>query len=352
MTSRKRPNDSPGSPSRRILRRSQRGQVFALVAVSMVALVALGGFVVDVGGAYYAHRRAQAAADASALAAAQLLPADTAAATAVANQVQAQNLPDGSIDSPTYGSTYTANDTVSVRANKSLSGVFSNLFTGKVAHADAKATVASYTGWSMNIAPWAIPQASLVWGQTVMFKTDTAGQGNFGGAQLPVLEYSCSLGTGGNDYRDLIANSEHSCLVQVGDQLQSKTGNLAGPTFQGLQNRTVNGQGVITPFCPSPSSCPILKLQSDGSYVLTTYNHPNLIVIPVVDQVSNGSKPYTVVGFAWFIIQNYTSKTVSGMFIGSQAPSAAKCPTATNPNAPCPVGAYNSLGFKTILLTG
>src|SRR5262249_2646023 len=83
---------------------------------------------------------------------------------------------------------------------------------------------------------------------------------------------------------------------------------------------------------------------------LTTYEHPNLIVIPVVDQISNGSKPYTVVGFAWFIIQKYTAKTVEGMFIGSQAPNGEKCPTATDPNAACPVGGYNTLGFKGIEL--
>ena len=328
---------------------AESGQVFALMAVGLVALVAMGGFAVDVGKAYQSHRRAQAAADASALGAAQLLPGDASAATAAAQTLRATNLSEGSINAPVYSSTYgVANDTVSVTANTPLSGVFSKLFNGKSAHATAKAVVGSYLGWSMNIAPWAIPQQMLVWAQQVQFKTDKAGQGNFGGAQLPIIQYNCNLGSGGNDYRDLIDNADQSCLVQVGDQLQSKTGNLAGPTLQGLDNRVVNGQHVITPFCPTADNCPILVKQTDGSYVLTTYQHPNLVVIPVVDQIANGSKPYTVVGFAWFIIQNYTNKTVTGMFISSDAPNAAKCPTASDPNAPCPIGAYNQLGFKVI----
>jgi hypothetical protein len=338
---------------RRLRWRSECGQVFGFIAVGIVALLAMGAFVVDVGGAYETHRQTQAAADASALGAAQLLPGDTSAATSTATALQQTNLASGSINTPVYSSTYTANDTVTVTANKSLSGVFSTIFNGKTAHATAKATVGSYTGWSTNIAPWAIAQQSLVWGQTVQFKTQTSGSaGNFGGAQLPIIQDGCSLGTGGNDYRDLIDNTDQSCLVQVGDVLNSKTGNLAGPTQQGLQNRVVNGQSVQQPFCMQPQDCPILDQQSDGSYVLTTYSHPNLVVIPVVNTIGNGSTSYTVVGFAWFIIQKYDSKDVWGMFISSDAPSGAKCPTASDPNAPCPIGAYSQLGFKVIQLTG
>jgi hypothetical protein len=40
------------------------------------------------------------------------------------------------------------------------------------------------------------------------------------------------------------------------------------------------------------------------------------------------------------------------MFISSNAPSGAKCPTASDPNAACPIGAYTPYGFKEIQLTG
>jgi Flp pilus assembly protein TadG len=326
----------------------QEGQVLVLMAVGMVGLIAMAGFAVDVSAAYHTHRRTQAAADAAAMAAAEYLPESTSQASSAASSVSAQNLTGGTVTTA-YTATYTANDTVTATAKATSPGTFTKVLGINSFNATATATarVGSYSGWANNIAPWAIPQQSLVWGQNVQFKTDQAGQGNFGGAQLPVLQYSCALGTGGNDYRDLIDNLEQSCLVQVGDKLQSKTGNLAGPTFQGLNMRVVNGMKVQQNFDPYT----ILQAQPDGTYVLTTYQHPNLIVIPIVDQINNGSKPYVVVGFAWFIITSYTNKTVNGMFVGSQAPNGAKCPTATDPNAPCPIGAYNQLGFKVISLT-
>jgi hypothetical protein len=318
------------------------------MAIAMVGLIAMTGFAADVSAAYHTHRRTQAAADAAALAAAEYLPESTSQATLASNSVSGQNLSDGSV-STAYTATFITNDTVKATAKATSPTAFVKVLgiNSIAATATATARVGSYTGWANNIAPWAIPQQALVWGQNVQFKTDQAGQGNFGGTQLPVVQFSCALGTGGNDYRDLIDNGEQSCLVQIGDKLQSKTGNLAGPTFQGLNMRVVNGMSVIQNFDPYS----ILQAQPDGTYVLTTYLHPNLIVIPVVDQVNNGSKPYTVVGFAWFIITSYTNKTVNGMFVGSQAPNGAKCPTATNPNASCPVGAYNQLGFKVITLT-
>jgi Flp pilus assembly protein TadG len=314
----------------------------------MTAIIAMAGFAVDVSAAYHQHRRAQAAADAAAMSAAEYLPESTSQATSASNTVSAQNLSDGTVTTA-YSTKYVANDTVTATAKDSSAGVFVKEIgiNSLNATATAIATVGSYSGWANNIAPWAIPQQSLVWGQSVQFKTDKAGQGNFGAAQLPVVQQNCTLGTGGNDYRYLINNTENSCLVQVGDQLQSKTGDLSGPTNQGLSQRVINGLNVIQNFDPYT----ILKQQPGGTYVLTTYNHPNLIVIPVVDQVNNGSKPYTVVGFAWFIITNYTNKTVTGMFIGSEAPKGAICPTQNDPNAPCPIGAYNQLGFKVISLS-
>ena len=109
--------------TRRLFPRSENGQVFALMAISILALIGLSGFVVDVGVAYRAHRRAQTTADASALGAAQLLPGDTSLATATANGLRAQNLSEGSIDAPTYSSTYTSNDTVTVTARTTSAGV-------------------------------------------------------------------------------------------------------------------------------------------------------------------------------------------------------------------------------------
>jgi Putative Flp pilus-assembly TadE/G-like len=324
-------------------KRSEAGQVLALTAVSMIGLLAMTAFVIDVGSAYGLHRRTQAAADASALAAAQLLP-DTATATDVSNVKATQNLPDGTV-TPQYSQTYAANDTVTATASASTPSTFAKVFGIDTFNAKASATamIGSYLGWANDIAPWTTDVGHLLWGQNVTFKVDQGSQfaaGNFGNVSLPIKENSCQLGQG-SDYKALIANNEHSCLVQGGDWITTggSTGNKTGQTAQGLQQR-----GAINGFDPYS----ILDQQPDGSYVLTTYDHPNLVVIPVIQSFGNGSTSVQVIGFAWFIITDYTNKTVSGMFIDSRAPSAAVCPTATNPNAACPVGAFTPYGFKVI----
>jgi Flp pilus assembly protein TadG len=340
------------------LAHDQRGQVFAITAVAMFALVLMAGFVIDVGAAIRQHRHAQRAADASALAAAQMLPTSTSQATLASTQVAAQNFTDGTMNQwsklpagcsadPCYKTTYVANDTVSVQADTSSGAFFTKIFhpSGFPITATATARVGSYTGWSTNIAPWVTDKDSLLWGQTATFKVkpgQQASSGNFGGAQLPVNENGCKLSNGGSDYRSLIGDSSHSCLVQVGNQLLPETGNLTGPTGQGLSDR-----GTITPFNPYN----ILKQLPDGDYVLTTYSHPNLVVIPVIDSFHPGnSSPFNVIGFAWFIITSYTNNSVTGMFIGSEVPSGAQCIGSGGGQVDCPVGGYSDLGFKVIEL--
>ncbi len=72
------------SPIRRRLK-AESGQILVWIAVSAVALLAMVGFVVDVGHVFNAHRELQASADAAALAGAQDLP-NTGLATASAMQ--------------------------------------------------------------------------------------------------------------------------------------------------------------------------------------------------------------------------------------------------------------------------
>jgi Flp pilus assembly protein TadG len=322
-------------------KRSESGQVLAATAVSMVLLVAMTAFVIDVGMAYKLHRRTQAAADASALAAAQMLP-DTTSATQVSNAKAAQNtqgLQNASV-TPAYSQTYVSNDTVTATAAASTPSVFAKLFGVDTFNAKASATalIGSYTGWSKDIAPWATDKQHINWGQSITFKTDKAGQGNFGATTLDVQEIGCSPGTGGSDYQNLIGMSEHPCVVHEGDVLESKPGNMAGPTKQGLDDR-----GVIQNFDPYS----ILAQQPNGSYVLTNYDHPNVVVIPVVDYIGNGRTSYTVVGFAWFIITSYTSKTVTGMFIDSSAPNGATC---TGSPGGCPIGGYDPYSIRVVQL--
>jgi Flp pilus assembly protein TadG len=340
-----RPSESGGTILGR-LRRAQRGQVLAMMAVSTVAMIGLGAIVMDVGAAYRGQRKAQSAADGSALAAAQMLPNSTSQATTASNAVKAKNLPDGTV-ALSFASTYVANDTAITKADTTTPSFLARILGFSIFNesADARAVTGSYTGWSKGMSPWVTDKASIKWGQIIQFKVragDQASSGNFGAARLPVNEESCSPASGGSDYRKLIGGGFTSCQVSLGDKLNPETGNVTGPTGQGLADR-----GVIQNFDPYS----ILAQQADGSYVLTTYTHPNLIVIPVIDKFNNGNaSPFTVIGFAWFIITSYTSNTVNGMFIGSWAPGGAQCSTGGSTTS-CPIGGFSPYGFKVIVLS-
>jgi hypothetical protein len=72
--------------------RGERGQILAVVALALVALLGIGAFAIDVGYAYYAKRQLQSATDAAALAGAQDLPV-AATAISVATTYAAANVP-------------------------------------------------------------------------------------------------------------------------------------------------------------------------------------------------------------------------------------------------------------------
>ncbi len=107
--------------------KNERGQVLAITAISIVALLAMTAFVTDVGAWFREHRHAQAVADAAALAGAQALP-DTGTASSLALQYAGQNGGGVSSGDVTFQSQYTQNDTIAVKSNATSSGFFARIF--------------------------------------------------------------------------------------------------------------------------------------------------------------------------------------------------------------------------------
>jgi hypothetical protein len=322
-----------------------------VVVVTMVSLLGMAALVLDLGYGFVVKRQAQAAADASALAAVQALPDTAAAGTASASYASRNFSGDTRQVTITYSSRFSTDDTANTHATATAPSFFGKLlgFSSYAAGATASATVGSYTGWANNVSPWTVdrPHAHNDFGSTITFKVasgnDKFTPGNFGAVQLPIRELGCALGNGTTNYRDLIIRNSHSCLVQVGDTLQSETGDLGANTGNALHDR-----GAVTGFDPYS----VLQLRSDGSYEITDYNNANVILIPIVDNFSNGATTFHVTTLAWFIITNYAQKEVTGMFVRSQAQSGALCPTASNPNNPCPIGARDPDGTTVVLLSG
>ena len=329
-----------------MIRRDERGQAFVTTALFLVVLCGMAALVLDVGSWFRDKRQFQATADAAALAGAQALPTSWGTAKQLAKDYADKNgghVKPGDITSST---TYVTGDTISVRAQDNEAGVFSRVLGVNSVNvtADASAVKGSFTGWALGLAPWVIDKQSLVYQQLTTFKVesgDQAAPGNFGGVDLPMYEAGCANSSGGNDYYDLIARRSHSCLVNINGSLPVEPGNKAAT------GTAVKDRGAKNNFDPYS----IITTDANGTPELTDYTNPNVIVIPIIKAFHQGSStPFTVVGFAWFIITDYTNKTVSGMFFRSGVPSSAICPTANNPTAECPFGGYNPDAFSAVKL--
>jgi Flp pilus assembly protein TadG len=134
--------------------RSERGQMVAVLAVSVAALIAMGAFVMDVGAWMRTHRATQSVADASALAAAQKLPQSTADATTLANDYSTKN--GGGVTQIQFETKTFANDTVSVRADRTSPGFLSRVLG--IASVDVNAT-AKARAYNISAAKYVAPFA-------------------------------------------------------------------------------------------------------------------------------------------------------------------------------------------------
>ena len=126
-------------------RTNERGQAVVLMVISLAVLTGMAALVLDVGVWMRTDRRLQATADAAALAGAQKLPADVAGAKALAQTYANRNGGDVLGSDIVVTTTYTSNDTISVKAAKTQSGIFSKILGINSANikADAKARVDS-----------------------------------------------------------------------------------------------------------------------------------------------------------------------------------------------------------------
>jgi hypothetical protein len=146
--------------AKRLTLRDERGQMLAMLTVSVVALIACGAFVMDVGAWLQGHRATQAVADASALAGAQALPADTGTATAVALLYSTKNgggVAGGDIQ---FASNTFTSDTIKVKARRTGAGFLSRVLGISSVNLTADAEARAYNlGEATYAAPFGISKS-------------------------------------------------------------------------------------------------------------------------------------------------------------------------------------------------
>jgi len=296
-----------------------------LITVFMMALHGMAALAIDAGSWYQAKRSVQAAADASALAGASQLPLGWSTAQTAAQTEYSRN--GSGSDTVTYQNTanLTTGDTVKVTASRVSTSFFAKLFgfTNATITATASATIESYTTVTSTgqVMPWGVMKASWTLGSQYSIYTDGTSPNN-GALSLPVKSgTSCTGTSGGSDYKNTINGSTLSCDVSVGQLVDVKTGQNTGPTAQGIDARVTSWKTLDQ----------IVTLTSGGQATILLPNSPQLLLLPVVENATNGSSVWPsgsgqvrVVGFAWFVLTQpgYTNggKTVLGTFIGLSGP--------------------------------
>jgi Flp pilus assembly protein TadG len=139
-------------------RRNEDGQAIVLSVLALVAVLGMCALVLDVGSWFRTHRRLQATADAAALAGAQALPGDPSGATALAQTYADKNGGDVLGSDIVISSTYSANDTISVKAERNDSGMFTRALgivtpTKLTTHAKARVDAPAQ---AMYVAPMVV----------------------------------------------------------------------------------------------------------------------------------------------------------------------------------------------------
>lgn len=132
--------------------RSERGQALVLPTLFLVALLGMAALVLDIGSWFREQRDTQRIADAAALAGAQALPEDPAAARGLA--IQYTNKNGGGSPQISFRSTRAGVDTIDVTLRRDAPGFFSKLFGVDKVNVGAKASARAS---NINSARWAAP---------------------------------------------------------------------------------------------------------------------------------------------------------------------------------------------------
>lgn len=302
-------------------RDDDRGSVTALVAVLLVVIVGAQALLVDVLRLHGERWLLQTAADAAAMAASASLPATDGgsldAASAVAFNYAALNGVAGSDVSVQFATDAVTNDQVTVSATRAVPITLGSVFgIGEVSvQARATAQVGTLSGLT-GVLPWGfVPSAGgLDFGALSCLKLGSdeemcpGARGVFNAIDID------DEGSGSASiYRDRIVSGS-TTQVRVGDTKQRVSGNMTGPTKQGVGCTGNSGRisGNTTTFEE-------LVVTIDGEHQVTDWANPRIAVIPFVEPGANDT--VTVIGFGAFFIEGCGDHgSVLGRFIRTVVP--------------------------------
>ena len=297
----------------------EEGQTLVLFALGLIAFMGLVGLSIDVGRLVYMRTDLQKTADAAAFAGSQELPSSSTA-IAIANDYVTQNNGSASANVTVF-TTHGTNDSITVVASRDVGFSFMRAlgFTSHEVSARATVRVGTYKGGA-GLLPFGLvandgsdpddeSNSTLLHngcfshmdGDMPVFDQNTTctlkyGAGTNTGGDFGALGLD---GTGADIYRDTIVNGTTSTF-RKGDQVIPETGNMNGPTHQGIDDRLASARPAK---CQGDTEGEILSVNDDDTVTILPgcESHPRIAIIPVVDQIDN-PEPTTILGFAYVFI--------------------------------------------------
>jgi hypothetical protein len=270
----------------------EQGSSIILMGVAIIGLLAIVGLVIDGGTLYMSKSHLQKTANAAALSGAQELTYNETAVTEVVNQVLQAHQETNSL----VQTIIEMEHKVTVHLEKEVTLSFVNIFGYDSAPVEAIATAEiMMMSKAAGAAPLGIDESiSLEFYREYKLKVDEADvdTGNFGVLALG--------GTGASTYEQNLKYGYQNA-IQVGDILGLQTGNIAGKTKTGVQERL--------------DACPYLAGETHHR------DCSRILLIPVYQPytyATNQLQEVKITGFAYFYIlepMNSQDKTIKGMFI-------------------------------------
>jgi len=342
-------------------RRDERGSVLLLAAAAIVVLLGLAALVVDLGRIYVGRQRAQNVCDAAALAGAwglathygnlslaestatqlatqsaasnnAVMPAWQVLAYGTSNPGVAITFPSGAVtDDAGRTVTLSEGDAIKTQGSVNVSYFFARIFslTAKTVSASCTVVVRPTDQFCSDLyAPLAVSNLTIfgdgtpqhppiTFGTQVTLKTEAwqdnfIGPGNFGAVVLP------GDGPGAASYRARLSGDAGTTCLSATPSLtvETKTGNMVGPTNQGLQSRL--GKETDPRFTNDATAWQNWVAAYDPNTMSFPRTWRLMIVMVMMDPSApqGGRTTVDVTGMAGFFIESSAGDgTVTGRFV-------------------------------------
>lgn len=269
---------------------AEQGTAAVIIALTLTVLAGITALVLDAGFLYWQKTRLSNACDAAALAAIQDLPRSETEAIACAKHFVLLNFP--SLEENIAVAISEDKQEITVQAQHRQPLFFARVLGQEEGVVKAQATARiEGIGSILGAAPLSIGDQAFILGEEYHLK-DSPGDfydpyhrsGWYGPLALG--------GNGANCYLDNLING-YQAELQIGDVIETETGNMSGPTSWGIAYRIL--------ACNHVPRCSFNQFSPDCS---------RLLLVPVVEPVNlndNQISQVKIVGFAAFFIENFVS---------------------------------------------